>query len=178
MGNQEQNLAWLAATWWTASSRARGIRDERVLEAMSRLPRERFVPPDQHAAAYEDRPLPIGAGQTISQPYIVALMTQELALAPGHRVLEIGTGSGYQTAILAELAAEVYTIERVAELADGARERLAELGILNVRLPRGRRHPRLAEGRPSTASCAPPPARTCHHAGNRSWPTGDGWSCR
>jgi protein-L-isoaspartate(D-aspartate) O-methyltransferase len=112
---------------------ARGISDRRVLEAMARLPRERFVGPDQQADAYEDRPLPIGEGQTISQPYMVALMTQCLALEGTERVLELGTGSGYQAAILAELAREVYTVERLRGLAASARTRLESLGYQNLR---------------------------------------------
>ncbi len=112
--------------------RGQGIRDERVLAALGRVPRHRFVPPHLVPHAYEDRPLPIGSGQTISQPYIVALSTEALALGPGDRVLEIGTGSGYQTAILAELAGEVHTVERLPELSAGARERLAALGYRNV----------------------------------------------
>lgn len=113
--------------------RERGIHDERVLEVMGRLERERFVPPEQRAAAYEDRPLGIGGGQTISQPYIVALMTQELEVRRDHRVLEIGTGSGYQTAILAELAGEVCSVERIEELAAQARRVIEDLGLTNVR---------------------------------------------
>ena len=112
--------------------RDRGIRDERVLEVMSRIPREQFVPENQRVDAYDDRPLSIGAGQTISQPYMVALMTEALRLAGHERVLEIGTGSGYQTAILAALAREVCTIERVPEFAPAAARRLAELGVSNV----------------------------------------------
>jgi len=112
--------------------RARGVRDERVLAAMARIPRERFIPGDAQVSAYDDHPLSIGCGQTISQPYIVALMTEALELSGRERVLEIGTGSGYQTAILAELAAEVYTVERVKTLADAARDRLAEMGYTNV----------------------------------------------
>src|SRR5205814_2851205 len=92
----------------------RGINDARVLSAMAKVPREEFVPPESRAASYEDGPLPIGYDQTISQPYIVAFMTEQLRLSPTDRVLEIGTGSGYQAAILAELAGEVYTIEIVA----------------------------------------------------------------
>jgi len=113
--------------------RRRGIRDRRVLEVMARVPRERFVPESLRESAYEDRPMGIGCGQTISQPYMVAVMTEALRLTGPERVLEIGTGSGYQTAILAELAAEVYTVERVSELVGEARERLAELGCPNIR---------------------------------------------
>lgn len=112
--------------------RSRGVKDERVLEAMARVPRHAFVPAEHQAAAYGDHPLPIGFGQTISQPYIVAFMTEALALQPEDRVLEIGTGSGYQTAVLAELAAEVYSIETVAELARRAASTLATLGYRNV----------------------------------------------
>jgi protein-L-isoaspartate(D-aspartate) O-methyltransferase len=108
--------------------RRRGIRDERVLDAMRRVPRHRFVPPELIGEAYSDYPLPIGEGQTISQPYIVALMTEALNLSPGIEVLEIGTGSGYQTAILAECGARVWTIERSPRLAERARSLFAELG--------------------------------------------------
>ncbi|MBI2887496.1 MAG: protein-L-isoaspartate(D-aspartate) O-methyltransferase [Chloroflexi bacterium] len=110
----------------------RSIRDQRVLEAMARVPRERFVPPGYQEMAYEDVPLPIGEGQTISQPFIVALMTQALRLSGAQRVLEVGTGSGYQAAILGHLARQVVTVERYADLADAARARLGELGIANV----------------------------------------------
>jgi protein-L-isoaspartate(D-aspartate) O-methyltransferase len=109
--------------------RARGIRDERVLAALSSVPREHFVPDWQRGIAYADEALPIPAGQTISQPYMVARMTELLALAPDERVLEIGTGSGYQAAVLATLGGQVTTIERHAELAAAARERLVRLGF-------------------------------------------------
>ncbi len=109
-----------------------GIRDERVLEAIAAVPRERFVPDQLRTFAWANVALPIGAGQTISQPYIVAAMTSALRLRPDDRVLEIGTGSGYQAAILASLAAEVCSIERHAELAEFARETLRDLGIENV----------------------------------------------
>jgi protein-L-isoaspartate(D-aspartate) O-methyltransferase len=117
--------------------RARDIRDERVLEAMRTVPRHLFVPESERARAYRDMPLPIGYGQTISQPYIVAFMTAALDLQPEHRVLEIGTGSGYQAAVLAALAGEVYSIEIVPELADSARRVLAQLGIRNVQVRTG-----------------------------------------
>jgi len=110
----------------------RGIRDERVLEVISRIPRHLFVPYRLRDRAYCDTPLHIGEGQTISQPYMVALMTEMLALTGSENVLEVGTGSGYQTAILAELAQFVYSIERVASLAESARQRLASLGYTNV----------------------------------------------
>ena len=111
---------------------ARGVRDPRVLDALRTVPRHEFVPSAERAHAYEDRPLGIGAGQTISQPYMVAIMTVALGLSPGDRVLEIGTGSGYQTAVLAALAAEVISIERVPELAARAQETLGRLGFANV----------------------------------------------
>jgi len=108
------------------------IRDRRVLEAMARIPRERFVPPEERHLAYEDRPLPIGLEQTISQPFIVALMTQALELTGREKVLEIGAGSGYQAAILAELAGQVIAVERLPSLADAARTVLGNLGYQNV----------------------------------------------
>ena len=114
--------------------RRRGIKDERVLEAMGRVPREAFLPPDLAGDAYADCALPIDCDQTISQPVIVAMMTEALHLTGSERVLEVGTGSGYQAAILAELAAEVYSIERHAHLSQQAGERLQILGYQNVRL--------------------------------------------
>ncbi len=110
----------------------RGISDERVLAAMRRVPRHRFVPESQAPFAYEDGPLPIGQGQTISQPYVVAFMTQALELSGDERVLEIGTGSGYQAAILSQLAREVWTIEIVEPLAEQARSTLARLGYPDI----------------------------------------------
>jgi protein-L-isoaspartate(D-aspartate) O-methyltransferase len=103
-----------------------------VRDALAHVPRERFVPPQAQVKAYEDRPLPIGWGQTISQPYVVALMTELAHVGPGSRVLEIGTGSGYQTAVLAQLGADVWSIEIVEDLATSARERLAALGYDRV----------------------------------------------
>lgn len=117
--------------------RRRGIRDARVLGAMGRVPRHRFVPPELVGEAYSDYPLPIGEGQTISQPYIVALMTEALRLDQDVEVLEIGTGSGYQTAILAECGARVWTIERSPQLAQRARSLFAELGYGNIELSVG-----------------------------------------
>lgn len=113
------------------------IRSNAVREAMSRIPRHKFVPKDVQQLAYEDRALPIGEGQTISQPYIVAFMTQEAAVSEGSRVLEIGTGSGYQAAVLAELGATVYTIEIVPELAELARRTLYDLGYEKVHVRSG-----------------------------------------
>ena len=112
--------------------RKRGIVDERVLDAMERVPRELFVDEEERSRAYVDAPLPIGFGQTISQPYMVALICQTADVHPGDRVLDIGTGSGYQAAVLAELGAEVHTVERIPELADRARARLAEAGYEHV----------------------------------------------
>ncbi len=113
---------------------ARGIGDPRVLTAMQSVPRHLFVPEAYREAAYGDHPLPIGAGQTISQPFIVAYMTALLRLQGNEKVLEIGTGSGYQAAVLAHLAQEVHTVERLPQLAAQARERLAALGLNNVRV--------------------------------------------
>ncbi len=112
----------------------RNIRDERVLEAMRSVPRHAFVPLEYRHMAYSDGPLPIGSGQTISQPYIVALMTQLLRLKGDENVLEVGTGSGYQAAVLGKLAKQVYTIERYTELADQAAAVLQKLGLNNVRV--------------------------------------------
>jgi len=111
---------------------ARGIKDKRVVEAMRRVERHLFVPREFRDKAYEDHPLPIGEGQTISQPYIVAYMTELLELHPDDRVLEIGTGSGYQTAILAELAGEIFTVELIPSLSYSAQDILNELGYTNI----------------------------------------------
>jgi len=117
--------------------RSRGIHDERLLAAMAKVPREEFISSEDATNAYGDFPLAIGAGQTISQPYIVAAMVEELELTPEDRVLEVGTGTGYEAAILGELAADVWTIERHAELADKAREILYRLGYKNVQVLHG-----------------------------------------
>jgi protein-L-isoaspartate(D-aspartate) O-methyltransferase len=117
--------------------RARDITDPRVLAAMASVPRHEFVPEEYRYAAYADEPLPIGFGQTISQPYIVAWMTQELDVAAGARVLEVGTGCGYQTAVLAELGAEVYSVEISPELADQAERTLTRLGYTGLHLRHG-----------------------------------------
>ena len=117
--------------------RARDITNVRVLEAMARIPRHEFVPEPYRERAYIDAPLPIGEGQTISQPYIVAFMTQALDVRPDHRVLEIGTGSGYQAAVLASLARVVYTIEILPSLAARARDTLRRLGFENVQVLTG-----------------------------------------
>ena len=112
----------------------RGIRDRAVLRAMGKVPRERFVPSYLEADAYTDCALPIGGGQTISQPYVVALMTEALRLTPRDRVLEIGTGSGYAAAVLGEIAAQVFTIERLGGLAASARQRLSALGYTTIQV--------------------------------------------
>ena len=112
--------------------RGRGIRDERLLAAMGKVPRERFIAPEYAREAYADSPLPIGEGQTVSQPYMVAAMVEALEVHPSDRVLEVGTGTGYEAAVLADLAAEVWTIERHAQLADQARQILLQLGYENV----------------------------------------------
>ncbi len=126
----------------------RGIHDQRVLTAMRSVPRDVFFPQSGRREAYADRAAPIGHGQMISQPYMVALMTQRLDLHPRHRVLEIGTGSGYQTAILARLAGDVYTVERLKPLLDSAFERLLGLGIRNV-------HYRFGDGTLGWSEAAP-----------------------
>jgi protein-L-isoaspartate(D-aspartate) O-methyltransferase len=127
------------ATMVRDQMRARDITDPRVLDVMSRVPRHRFVSEDQQSRAYDDHPLPIGHGQTISQPYIVAFMSQALKVQPENKVLEIGTGSGYQAAVLAELARDVYSIEIVEPLGERARATLTALGYRNV-------HVRIGDG--------------------------------
>lgn len=117
--------------------KARGIKDQKVLTAMLKVPRHLYVDEHLQRQAYADHPLPIGEGQTISQPYVVALMTERLRLKPGDRVLEIGTGSGYQAAVLAEIVKEVYTIEIRQGLADRARKRLKDLGYKNIQVKHG-----------------------------------------
>jgi len=128
--------------------RARGIADERVLQAMLRLPRQDFVPAAYRAQSYEDHPLPIGDGQTISQPYIVAIMLEALSLQPTDTVLEVGTGSGYVTALLAELTARVVSVERFPALAAGSQRILSSLGYKNVNMVVG-------DGSLGFAACAP-----------------------
>ena len=112
--------------------KGRDIRDSRVLAVMTEVPREKFVPDSHKSQAYNDGPLPIGNGQTISQPYIVALMTQALQINKNHNILEIGTGSGYQTAVLSKLAKKVYTIERIVDLSNPAQAILDKLGCHNI----------------------------------------------
>ena len=137
---------------------ARGIKDERVLAAMAKVPREEFVPLELRTASYEDGPLPIGHSQTISQPYIVAFMTEQLQPKPTDRVLEIGTGSGYQAAILAELMKEIYSVEIVEPLAKGAEATLARLGYTNIHIKVGDGYKGWPEESPFDAiivTCAP-----------------------
>ncbi len=130
---------WLALRRRMVESqiRSRGVQDERVLQAMIAVPRERFVPPRNREHACEDRALPVDCGQTISQPFIVAYMTEQLAPAPTHRILEIGTGTGYQTAILARLCNHVYSVERIPSLTSAADALLAKLNVMNISLSIG-----------------------------------------
>jgi protein-L-isoaspartate(D-aspartate) O-methyltransferase len=137
---------------------ARSINDARVLAAMAKVPREEFVAPESRAASYEDGPLPIGYGQTISQPYIAAFMTEQLRPKPSDRVLEVGTGSGYQAAILGELVSKVYSIEIVEPLAKNAEATLQRLGYKNVHLKIGDGYKGWPEAGPFDAiivTCAP-----------------------
>jgi len=144
-------FAGLRARMVDAQLRARGVKDERVLAAMARVPRHEFAPEPYRNQAYDDHPLPIGEGQTISQPYIVALMLEALALSPADRVLEVGTGSGYLTTLLAELVAQVFSVERHAALADAARDLLARLGYTNVKMMVGDGSQGFAEASPYDA---------------------------
>lgn len=145
--------------------RARGVREERVLDALIRVPRDAFIPEHQRNEAHGDHPVPIGYGQTISQPYIVGYMTEALRLEPSHRVLEIGTGCGYQTAVLAELAHEVFSIEVIPELAERARATLDAMHYTNVHIRTGDGHAGWPERAPfdrvigaAAAADAVPPA--------------------
>lgn len=166
--------------------RGRGIADERVLGAMFRVPRHEFTSAPTRNQAYEDHPLGIGEGQTISQPYIVALMLEALELKPTDRVLEIGTGSGYATALLAELVAQIFSIERHESLANEARELLARLGYTNVKFIVGDGSQGFAEGAPydavlvSAAAPEVPPALIAQLAegGRMILPVGSGESQR
>lgn len=134
MDSRENEDRFVKAREWMVSRdlRGRGIKDPHVLKVMGEIRREEFVPSSHQSQAYADGPLPIGVGQTISQPYIVALMTQELRPDSNCEVLEIGTGSGYQTAVLSKLVKKVYTIERFGELSDSAQEILSKRGVKNV----------------------------------------------
>lgn len=130
--NEENNFSALRKRMVETQIISRGVKDKNVLEALKKVPRHRFVEPKQYLAAYDDYPLSIGYSQTISQPYIVALMTELLELSSTDRVLEVGTGSGYQTAILAEIAKEVFTIEFLKELSEKSEKLLKELGYKNI----------------------------------------------
>ena len=137
---------------------SRGIKDPKVVGAMEKVPRHLFIPEETRRASYEDAPVPIGYGQTISQPYIVALMTESLGLEPGQKVLEIGTGSGYQAAILKELGADIFTIEIIPELARFARANLNRAGYPGVKVKTGNGHEGWKEAAPFDAilvTCAP-----------------------
>jgi len=137
---------------------ARGVNDDRVLKAMRAVPRHEFVPERWRHDAYDDQPLPIGDGQTISQPYVVALMTEQLRTQPGHRVLEVGTGSGYQAAILSGLVADVYTIEIIGSLGRAADATLKRLGYKNVHVKIGDGYKGWPENAPFDSiivTCAP-----------------------
>jgi protein-L-isoaspartate(D-aspartate) O-methyltransferase len=133
VADARDEFAELRSAMVAAQIEARGIKDKRVIEALRRVPRHLFVPQELRPQSYNDEPLPIGEGQTISQPYIVAYMTEALALKGNEKVLEIGTGSGYQTAVLADLAREVWTVEIVTSLSSRAQSVLKELGVTNVR---------------------------------------------
>ena len=132
--SREERLAAQRRLMVEEQLRTRGIRDDRVLEALERVPRHEFVAAEYEGQAYEDHPIPIGSGQTVSQPYIVAAMLESLSVGSGDIVLEVGTGSGYQTALLSLLAARVYSIERHPELAEEAQHRLERLGYNNVKV--------------------------------------------
>ena len=135
--DQEENFERLRREMVQAQLEPRKIKDQRVLEAMRKVPRHKFVPERMRREAYDDHPLPIGEGQTISQPYMVAIMTELLELRGEEKVLEIGTGSGYQLAILAELARAAFSVERFGPLADQSRTRLRELGYRNIEIRTG-----------------------------------------
>ncbi|HYX24759.1 MAG TPA: protein-L-isoaspartate(D-aspartate) O-methyltransferase [Thermoanaerobaculia bacterium] len=145
---REDELAVARRRMVVEQIRARGITDPAVLAAMAAVPRHLFVPESERREAYDDRPLPIGDGQTISQPYMVALMTSLLGLQPGQRVLEVGTGSGYQAAVLSRLAGDVYTIEILAPLGRRAQSTLKDLGYRNV-------HVRIGDGYQGWPNAAP-----------------------
>jgi len=132
MANDDINMILARRDMVERQLRDRGISDQRILAAFQDIPRELFIPPGRMSEVYEDHPVPIGYNQTISQPYVVALMTQLLDMQPHHRVLDIGAGSGYQAARLAKLAAHIWAIERIPELASRASKTLKELGIANV----------------------------------------------
>jgi protein-L-isoaspartate(D-aspartate) O-methyltransferase len=155
---EEADFTALRERMVTEQIAARGVRDRAVLDAMLRVPRHRFVPESIRLLSYGDHALPIGEGQTVSQPYVVAFMTEALGLKPGDRVLEIGTGSGYQAAVLAELVKEVYTIELIRTLGERAISTLTQLGYKNVRVRIGDGYKGWPEAAPFDAvivTCAP-----------------------
>ena len=158
--------------------RRRGISDQAVLRAMDEVPREYFVAPGFAESAYADQALPIACGQTISQPFVVAYMTEKLEVEPHHRVLEVGTGSGYQAAVLSRLAREVVSIERYRTLADAARERLKTLGYSNVTVLSATAWPARRTWRRSTASWSRPPPKRCRKRSPLNSPKAARWSCR
>ncbi len=156
--NPKENFKGMREKMVEIQIKARGVKDPRVLSALFKVERHRFVPEECLDSAYADQPLPIGEGQTISQPYIVALMTDLLDLKGNEKILEIGTGSGYQAAVLAELAKEVYTIEIVERLASTAKNRLLELGYQNIKVKAGDGYLGWPEAAPFDAiiiTCAP-----------------------
>ncbi len=163
--------------------KARGIDESRVLEAMRSVPRHEFVPDTHRPLAYSDRALPIGHGQTISQPYIVALMTELAQVKDQDRVLEVGTGSGYHAAVLAQLGQEVYSVEIIEELADSARQRLQRMGYANVRVRAGdgfQGWPEFAPFDAIVVTCAPPEVpeplqEQLAPGGNLVVPVGEDW---
>jgi protein-L-isoaspartate(D-aspartate) O-methyltransferase len=155
-----------------------GIADPRVLDAMRRVPRELFVPDAEREAAYYDGALPIGEGQTISQPFVVAHMTETLRLQGSDKALEIGTGSGYQTAVLSLLAAEVYTVERIARLSRQAQTALARFGVSNVHFLVGEAVWAGQSMAPMTRFWSPAPRRPFRVRWWSNWPTAGAWLCR
>jgi protein-L-isoaspartate(D-aspartate) O-methyltransferase len=183
LDRDEASLARAREEMVTEQIAARDVTDARTLAAIRKVPRHLFVPPELVGQAYEDHPLPIGHGQTISQPYIVAFMTEALRLKGGETVLEVGTGSGYQAAVLAEIAARVYTIEIVAPLADEARKRLKTLGYANVEVRAGDGYLGWPEAAPFDAimitAAAPrvpePLERQLKDGGRLILPVGDEW---
>jgi protein-L-isoaspartate(D-aspartate) O-methyltransferase len=180
---QEAALVRVRESMVATQIAARGVRDPKTLAAMRKVPRHLFVPPAAVAQAYEDYPLPIGHGQTISQPYIVGFMTEALRLSGGETVLEVGTGSGYQAAVLAEIAARVYTIEIVAPLAEEAATRLQRLGYSNVEVRAGDGYLGWPEAAPFDAimltAAAPripePLKQQLKNGGRLILPVGDDW---
>jgi protein-L-isoaspartate(D-aspartate) O-methyltransferase len=181
--SEDRGLARAREEMVAAQIVARGVKDAATLAAMRKVPRHLFVPPEARAQAYEDHPLPIGHGQTISQPYIVAFMTEAAGLSGGETVLEIGTGSGYQSAVLAEIAARVFTIEIVAPLAAASAALLKQLGYANVSVRSGDGYLGWPEAAPFDAilvtAAAPripePLERQLKDGGRLVVPVGDDW---